>query len=47
VGHRAVDVDEFYMKLDLEEHLAPNRRIGGYLIVERMKQQVRQLMDYK
>ena len=42
-----LDVDEFYMKLDLEEYLAPNRYIDVHAIVELMKQQARQLLGYK
>ena len=38
-----LDVDELFEKLDLDEHLSPNRHIGVYAIVELMKQQVRQL----
>jgi cysteine desulfuration protein SufE len=39
-----LDVDEIFEKLDLDEHLSPNRHIGVYAIVELMKQQVRQLL---
>lgn len=38
-----LDVDELFEKLDLDEHLSPNRHIGVYAIVELMKQQVRHL----
>ena len=38
-----LDVDELFEKLELDEHLSPNRHIGVYAIVELMKQQVRQL----
>lgn len=39
-----LDVDQLFEKLDLDEHLSPNRHIGVYAIVELMKQQVRQLI---
>jgi cysteine desulfuration protein SufE len=39
-----LDVDELFVKLDLDKHLSPNRHVGVYAIVELMKQQVRQLM---
>lgn len=35
-----LDVDEFFEKLQLDEHLSPNRHVGVYAIVELMKQQV-------
>jgi len=38
-----LDVDELFAKLNLDEHLSPNRHIGVYAIVELMKQQVRDL----
>jgi len=33
-----LDVDEFYMNLDLEDHLASSHHIGVYAIVEVLKQ---------
>ena len=39
----ALDVDEFFLKLGLDENLSPNRHFGVYAIVELMKQQVRTL----
>lgn len=42
-----LDVDHLFIKLDLDEHLSPNRHIGVYAIVELMKQQARQLMLLK
>lgn len=39
----ALDVDEFFEKLKLDEHLSPNRHVGIYAIVDLMKQQVREL----
>lgn len=35
----AMDVDEFFTRLNLDEHLSPNRHFGIYAIVELMKQQ--------
>lgn len=34
-----LDVDEFFERLNLDEHLSPNRHVGVYAIVELMKQQ--------
>jgi cysteine desulfuration protein SufE len=38
-----LDMDDLFKRLDLHEHLSPNRHVGIYAIVELMKQQVRQL----
>lgn len=38
-----LDVDEFFSRLSLDEHLSPNRHVGVYAIVELMKQQARDL----
>ena len=38
-----LDVDEFFEKLKLDEHLSPNRHVGVYAIVDLMKQQAREL----
>ena len=38
-----LDVDELFARLNLDEHLSPNRHIGVYAIVELMKKQARQL----
>jgi cysteine desulfuration protein SufE len=38
-----LDVDELFTRLNLDEHLSPNRHIGVYAIVELMKQQARSL----
>jgi cysteine desulfuration protein SufE len=38
-----LDVDEFFERLELHEHLSPNRHVGVYAIVELMKQQARDL----
>ncbi len=38
----AADVDELFEGLRLEEHLSPNRHVGVYAIVNKMKRQVRQ-----
>jgi len=34
-----LDVDEFFERLQLHEHLSPNRHVGIYAIVELMKKQ--------
>jgi cysteine desulfuration protein SufE len=38
-----LDVDDFFNRLNLDEHLSPNRHVGVYAIVELMKQQARNL----
>jgi cysteine desulfuration protein SufE len=38
-----LDVDELFTRLNLDEHLSPNRHIGVYAIVELMKQQASNL----
>jgi cysteine desulfuration protein SufE len=38
-----LDVDELFTRLNLDEHLSPNRHIGVYAIVELMKKQARKL----
>lgn len=38
-----LDVDDFFSRLNLDEHLSPNRHVGVYAIVELMKQQARDL----
>jgi cysteine desulfuration protein SufE len=35
----AIDMDEFFRQLQLDEHLSPNRHVGVYAIVDLMKQQ--------
>lgn len=40
---RSLDVDDFFKRLNLDEHLSPNRHVGVYAIVELMKQQARRL----
>lgn len=39
----ALDVDALFEGLHLEEHLSPNRHVGVYAIVDRMKSQARAL----
>ena len=39
----ATDVDDLFTGLQLEEHLSPNRHVGVYAIVNKMKGQVRTL----
>jgi len=38
-----LDVDEIFERLNLDDHLSPNRHVGVYAIVELMKQQARDL----
>jgi cysteine desulfuration protein SufE len=38
-----LDVDEFFERLELHEHLSPNRHVGVYAIVELMKKRAREL----
>ncbi|MBD3670495.1 MAG: SufE family protein [Gammaproteobacteria bacterium] len=38
-----LDVDEIFERLNLDDHLSPNRHVGVYSIVELMKQQAREL----
>jgi cysteine desulfuration protein SufE len=40
---RKMDVDEFFERLKLDEHLSPNRHVGVYAIVDLMKQQAREI----
>ena len=35
----AIDMDDFFERLQLGEHLSPNRHVGVYAIVDLMKQQ--------
>jgi cysteine desulfuration protein SufE len=35
----AIDMDEFFGQLQLDEHLSPNRHVGVYAMVDLMKQQ--------
>jgi cysteine desulfuration protein SufE len=37
---RQLDIDEIFDKLQLYDHLSPNRHVGVYAIVELMKKQV-------
>lgn len=39
----SLDVDELFQGLQLEEHLSPNRHVGVYAIVNKMKSQARLL----
>ncbi|GAB6043209.1 SufE family protein [Endothiovibrio diazotrophicus] len=39
----ALDVDEFFHRLQLNEHLSPSRHVGVYAIVELMKSLTRRL----
>jgi len=38
-----LDVDALFKGLHLEEHLSPNRHVGVYAIVEKMKRQARSI----
>ena len=40
-----LDVDELFSRLNLDEHLSPNRHVGVYAIVELMKRQARNLQS--
>lgn len=40
-----LDVDELFSRLNLDEHLSPNRHVGVYAIVELMKRQARELQQ--
>jgi cysteine desulfuration protein SufE len=39
----ALDVEELFEALQLQEHLSPNRHVGVYAIVNKMKSQARDL----
>lgn len=39
----ALDVDEFFERMKLDDHLSPNRHVGVYAIVDLMKKQAREL----
>jgi cysteine desulfuration protein SufE len=40
-----LDVDEFFERLELDEHLSPNRHVGVYAIVDLMKKQAREVAE--
>lgn len=40
-----LDVDEFFERLELHEHLSPNRHFGIYAIVELMKKQASEITE--
>ena len=40
---QALDMDEIFRQLQLDEHLSPNRHVGVYAIFELMKNQAREL----
>ncbi|BAO44160.1 SufE family protein [Thiolapillus brandeum] len=42
---QALDVDEFFRRLKLDEHLSPNRHFGIYALVELMKEKAASLAD--
>jgi cysteine desulfuration protein SufE len=42
-----LDVDEIFERLNLDDHLSPNRHVGVFAIVELMKQQARQLQKQR
>lgn len=42
---QALDVDEIFARLQLDEHLSPNRHVGVYAIVDLMKEQAARLYD--
>ncbi len=41
----AIDFDRLFQQLELAEHLSPNRHVGIYAIVDKMKQQAEALAD--
>jgi cysteine desulfuration protein SufE len=41
----AIDMDEVFERLQLDEHLSPNRHVGVYAIVDLMKAQARALQS--
>ena len=40
-----IDMDELFKRLELDEHLSPNRHVGVYAIVELIKQQARLIAE--
>jgi cysteine desulfuration protein SufE len=40
-----LDVDEFFVRLKLDENLSPNRHVGIYAIVDLMKQQAKKVQQ--
>ena len=42
---QALDVDEIFERLQLDENLSPNRHVGVYAIVDLMKEQAARLYD--
>ncbi len=44
---RALDMDEVFRRLQLDEHLSPNRHVGVYAIFELMKSQAAALAQNK
>lgn len=42
-----LNVDELFARLNLDEHLSPNRHVGIYAIVELMKQQAREIKNQR
>jgi cysteine desulfuration protein SufE len=44
---QALDMDEVFERLQLDEHLSPNRHVGVYAIVELMKSQAAALAGEK
>ena len=38
-----IDMDEIFQRLNLEDHLSPNRHVGVYAMFELMKQQAAQV----
>lgn len=40
-----LDVDELFERLNLDEHLSPNRHVGVYAVVEQMKRQAAELLQ--
>jgi cysteine desulfuration protein SufE len=42
-----VDIDDLFKRLQLEEHLSPNRHVGIYAIVEKMLERADDLVRYQ
>jgi len=41
----AIDFDRLFQQLELAEHLSPNRHVGIYAIVDKLRQQADELAD--
>jgi len=41
-----LDVDEMFERLQLDDHLSPNRHVGVYAIVEKMKERASRALEH-